>query len=710
MRVRRALRAAALALACGLAAPAAAQDFAQLAAGSLRLESGNRLVAEGEVEVLWRGSRLRAERLVYVRGLGQAPDRLEILGPILLEEEGGNVVLLADSAELTADLRDGVMAGARLVLDRRLQLAAEEVQREAGRFLRLERAVASSCRICPANPVPLWEIRAARVTHDAETRQLHFEHAAFRVAGRTVAVIPRLRVPDPTVRRMSGFLAPDVASSSRLGLGLRLPYFLALGEDRDLTVTPRLNLRGSGTVEMRYRQAFATGGVELWGALSRDRLRPGQTRGLARLQGDFALAPDTDFGFRLRRPSDRDYADDYGFDGGDEREARLFVEHARRDALGRAELWEIRPDRGARETERAVSLALGRRLVVPGLGGTAHLMLDAVAMERAGAGPVGGAGRRMQRLSGRVEWRRDVLLPGGIAAAALGDVQLDHWSRQAAVADTLPDGGSRVSPAAGLELRWPWVRHDAGGVRHVIEPVAQLVIARRSLPALPNEDSRLVEFDEVTLFRLHRPPGFDAREDGARANLGLSWTRHDPDGWSATLTGGRVLRDRPVAFTGLSGLGGRRSAWLAAATLETATGLSLGGRALVASDGEVPRQDWRLAYAGEALTLAGTLTHMIAEPAEDRPTRTTEIGLDGSWQVSGNWTALADLRYDVAQRQADRVGLGARFRNECLAIDVSLSRRFASSTSLSSQTQVGLTVDLLGFGDRPGGPARPCRP
>lgn len=693
----------AAALALALALPAAAQDTAQLAADSLRLETGNRLVAEGDVEVLWQDSRLRARRLVYIRGLGQAPDRLEIAGPILLEDAAGGIVILADAAELSADLRDGLMEGARLVLDRRLQLAADRVQRESGRFIRLERAVASSCQICANRPVALWEIRAARVTHDTETRQLQFERAAFRVAGRTVVVIPRLRLPDPTVRRMSGFLTPQVASSSALGLGLRLPYFLVLGPHRDLTVTPRLNLRRSGTLELRYRQAFATGTLEAAGALTRDRLRPGSTRGRVDIAGDFRLAPDTALGLRLRSTSDRRYADDYGFAGGAGREARLFVEQARRDHLARAEIWELRPDRGARAPERVAALGLSRRFAVPGVGGTAHLQLDALALQRSGVGPAGGAGREMQRLAGRLDWRRDALLPGGISAALLGEVQIDRRWTATGAGEAL-----RVSPAAGLELRWPWVRHAPGGATHVLEPLAVLAVARPRLGAVPDEDSRLVEFDEAALGRLHRAPGFDVRETGARADLGLSWTRHDPAGWSFTLTGGRVLRDRAAAFTALSGLGGRRSGWLAAAALETADGVAVSGRALITSSGDIPRQEWRLSYAGDSVTLGGTLTHLVAEPAEDRAVRTTELGFDGAVRLAANWTVLADLRYDVARRETDRLGLGASFRNECLAVDVSLSRRFVSSTSLSAQTEFGLSVDLIGFGDRPGGPARPC--
>jgi len=313
----------------------------------------------------------------------------------------------------------------------------------------------------------------------------------------------------------------------------------------------------------------------------------------------------------------------------------------------------------------------------------------------------------MARASLRLDWRRDWVLPAGVLGAALAEVQADRFAvRQDAA---FPSTITRITPAAAVELRWPWVRSAPGGASHVIEPVVQLVWAPDRRNPAPNEDSRLVEFDEGNLFALHRAPGADLREAGTRANIGLGWTRHDPAGWSIGVTAGRVLRARDHGqFGNLSGLGGRRSDWLAAVHLQTDSGISLMGRALIDDDGSSARSELRLGLSTQRLDLGTTLVHLDADPLEDRPDRTTEWNMDAAWAVTPNWTGLVDWRYDVAARRAGRVGLGARFRNECMAVDVSLSRRFATSTSVSSQTDFGLTVELLGFGSQPTGPARAC--
>ena len=68
--------------------PAPAQEAATLVADRVLISGDTALVAEGNVEVLWQGTRLRARRISYDR----AADRLTIEGPITLTA-GENVAI-----------------------------------------------------------------------------------------------------------------------------------------------------------------------------------------------------------------------------------------------------------------------------------------------------------------------------------------------------------------------------------------------------------------------------------------------------------------------------------------------------------------------------------------------------------------------------------------------------------------------------------------
>ena len=254
----RRLRFLVLALIGLLPLPAAAQDAAMLIADRVFLDGRETVVAEGRVEALRDGVRLQAQRIVYHQGTG----RLEITGPITLTEQSGRAVVLADSAELDEDLRNGLVRGARLMLDQQVQLAARELDRSEGRYSQLYKATVSSCHVCNDGRPPLWQIRARRVIHDQQERQLYFDNARFEVLGVPIFWLPRLRLPDPSLKRATGFLIPSLNRDSRLGTGVKVPYFIKMGQSRDLTLTPFWS-SNTRTLEFRYRQAFRTGRIEV---------------------------------------------------------------------------------------------------------------------------------------------------------------------------------------------------------------------------------------------------------------------------------------------------------------------------------------------------------------------------------------------------------------------------------------------------------------
>ncbi|MFD2439810.1 LPS-assembly protein LptD [Paracoccus kondratievae] len=217
-----------------------AADPATLLADEVMLSADNKLTASGGVVIWYRGARLVASRVVYDNATGAAV----IEGPIHLTEPARSgtpdeTILIADSAQLDPNLQDGILRGARLVLAREMQMAAREMRRsENGNVTRLDNVVASSCQICAEDPIPLWEIRARSITHDRRTRKLHFERPQLRALGLPVATLPWLTAPDPSVERMTGFLRPQFRTTSGLGFGIKLPYFITLGDHADITLTP----------------------------------------------------------------------------------------------------------------------------------------------------------------------------------------------------------------------------------------------------------------------------------------------------------------------------------------------------------------------------------------------------------------------------------------------------------------------------------------
>lgn len=704
-----------LAVLVTLALPARAQDTATLVSDSLAITGDTRLIADGNVEVFFKGNRLKASRIVF----DQATDRLEITGPIVLTEATGEILILASQADLAADLSEGILTSARLVLNQQLQLAANRMMRVSGRYTALQTVTASSCRVCANDPTPLWEIRARRVVHDEVARQIYFDRAQFRLAGVPVLYIPRLRMPDPTLKRATGFLMPSIRTTSDLGTGIRVPYFIVLGKSVDLTLTPYLTARNSQTLGLRYRQAFATGLLTLEGSVSRDDLEPGKTRAYLRVRGDFTLPERFQLGFDGKTVTDPAYLLDYGIDNTDRLDSRIEIRRTRRNEHISARVISfqtLRDDEDNTTIPTVIAdLTFHRRFSLGPLGGDGGLRLQTHNHSRSSVSPVDGNGdgiadgRDVGRISARIDWRRSFLLPMGIEGTVLGELTADAYT--IANDDTYGGRTSRTHGSAGVELRWPWVRTEAGGAVQVIEPVVQLLFASSDAESLPNEDSVLVEFDEGNLFSLDRFPGSDAVERGPRANVGVSWTRHDPQGWSMGVTVGRVFREADLGQFGPgSGFAGATSDWLASATFTLSDSVALTGRLVLDDDLGVTKAETRLALSGAKTALSTSMIWAVADAAENRLVPTQEITFDARQKLTPNWTAKASGRYDFEGNQGTLAGLGLEFLNECVRFDVSLSRRFTSSTSVTPTTDFGLSLDLVGFGSGvAGGPARTCR-
>ncbi len=677
-----------------------AQQTASLVADAVSFDpQSQRLEAQGNVEVLQDGLRLRASSIVY----DGAADTLTVNGPLYLID-GQDVTIVASYAELSGNLREGILSQARVVFSEQLQLASNEVRRTGGRYTQFYKSVASSCQICEEHPTPLWEIRAQRITHDAEERQLYFDNASFRILDVPVFYWPYLRLPDPSVERASGFLLPEFASSGDLGIGIKTPYFYVINDHSDLTLTPWLTTRGSRTLEARYRRKLSYGEFEINGAVTDDNLLPSENlRGYVFADGSFSLPRDFTLTFDVEATSDDGYLLQYDYSDKDRLDSAIGVSRTKRDEFIGAGLIHYRSLREG-DDNRTLPTIVGdaiyeRRFVPSHVGGIASLQFEAAGFYRRADDDVtdSGLARDVARLSAVADWRRDWVLGNGMIVAAATELRADWYQvRQ----DDRPvfNDTTEVTPYASVEWRWPMLR-QAPGATHLLEPVVQLVWAKETGRDVDNEDSLLVEFDEANLFSYSRFPGVDDQETGRRTNIGVTYTREDHDGWSLGLTVGRVFRDGDFnQFSASTGLQGSSSDWLVAAQLKIGEHFDVINRALFEDNFSFARNEMRLNWVQDDYRLGSTFVWLEADPTEGRPIDTSEFAVDGAYRVSTHWTLSSNLRYDFVEDRTSRAGFGARYENECARVDLSLSRRFTSSTSVSATTDVNLSVQLAGFG------------
>lgn len=671
---------------------------AVLIADEVFVTNDRELVARGNVEAFQGDVRLQAEEIRYSRKTGA----LTITGPIRMQD-GEDITVLASQADLDQRLKTGLLIGARVVIDQQLQLTAGQVERVDDRYNQLFKTAVTSCDICDDGKPPLWQIRARRVIHDKEERQLYFEGAQFRIRNVPVAYLPYLRLPDPTVERATGFLIPSLRNTTELGLGVLIPYFIVIDDHRDITVTPYVSPK-TRTVELRYRQAFVNGTIQLDGAVSRDDLRPGDTRGYIFGSGRFSLKNDYTLSFDVRATSDNAYLEEYNISESDRLVSRLRVTRAKRDNFTGGALVSYQSLRDDESLETTVSLVgdlfYQQRYFPTGLGGEVRLTANAHSHIRPSDDDV--VGRDVARINTDARWVDGYILPGGVRMETQVGVFGDIFNYQND-STTSPETQFQLTPFTTLALRYPMRKTDASGATQFLEPIGQLALTGAPQPDIPDEESTLVDFDDGNLLALSRFPAPDRRERGVVGAFGVNWSRFAPTGAEHSLTVGQVFRNKAdESFTVSSGLSGRSSDYLVAGQIKTLNGFAVTARTLFDGSFDFTKAEIRGDYRHRRGKIGGSYLWLVADEFEDREFNTSELFLDASLDISDAWRANADWRYDFQAGQATRSGIKLRYQNECVEVDFSVRRRNTSSSSLSPSTTYGLTIGLRGFSLRGG--------
>lgn len=652
-----------------------------------------RVIARGNVEVYYGDRTLTADVITYDNRTG----RIGAEGQIVLRDESGATVF-ADIADLDQELTDGLVQGAKLVLDEHVRLSAVEGRREDGRFNVLSKAVYSACEVCEENPTPLWRIRARRVIYDEEARIVHYENAWFDVFGIPVFWTPYFQHPDPTLGRASGFLVPDLSQSTNYGYGLKLPYYIVLDDQSDLTITPFVTT-DEGVIGIgEYRRAFSNGSLSLIGSLTQT-----DFTGEPALQGHidtdalFRTEGDIRYGWDISFASDDAYLRVFDFSDEDRLTSELFVNKYRES--GFFDLAAVR-FQSLRDGEPAGQIPL----VVPDFD--ARHELDSkvfggtLGFTASSQGLLRNNGTDSARLSTGIDWEREEILAIGLAVKGFAEMRGDLFL----IGDdpTIDDTTSlRLAPLAGVEARYPLI-YSEGGVTQIVEPIAQAIVAPfgGNGDDVPNEDSLATEFDELNLFDRNHFSGLDAFEEGPRLNLGLRYDVSTDFGLSGDATIGRVLRLQEVnAFSPGSGLADEQSDWVGAWSVAYDPYVTVRQRLRFDDGGRVNRNELLGDISVGPVSLAANYIFLNADPTIGAPADREEVSGQMQLRFTDEWSASGYLQRDLEIDEFVEVGGTLAFANECCAIEGFLRRRFTSSSDAPASTAVGLRVRLFTLGD-----------
>ncbi|NRA29765.1 MAG: LPS-assembly protein LptD [Parvularculaceae bacterium] len=694
------------------------------------------IVAEGDVRASSNGQFLRADKVVYDR----AADRVTAIGNVAVRDETGQLYF-ADEVILTSDLKSGVIESFRAALPPNGSLAAATlVRRESGNN-ELRRGVYSLCPVCDEGfraGRPTWQVKANKVIQDSEAKRLRFQNAFLEIYGVPLIYIPYLVVPDPSVRRASGFLAPQIANSTRTGVEVEIPYYWAISDYQDLTFSPRDHSELGTLYKGQWRRNtwnsaanVQAGIIDPTNDLTEEPGNPDDIRWhwFSRYTRD--LGRGWDLEADIDAVSDKGYLLTYDIAPFGELQDEINI--LRPDRLDSNVTFTHRTDNTFtdvtgylfqtlrfNEDQSFTAQALPRirhRRFYDWLGGQAELGGSFLSLQRED-------GLDSLRLSAHADYSATKLTRSGHRFETFAQLRGDVYRYTDAMSGTqacnvedsfyeacrasLPRdleedefSVSRLLPTIGAEWSFPLARVGQN-TSFIIEPRIQAVISpeQDDTNRVFNEDSQFFQFDQVTLFDFNKSSGLDAWEDGQRLNMGISSTASFGQRFTVdAMIGAQIRSTETDVFGEDAGIGGEQSDYVGALDLRVGRNLVMDNRFRIDKDTGAFRRVEN-ALRGKLGPISGTLNYLRIESDEEfgdaqRLDEFLILGTNINLRRGVSLAATQAQNLDSGSTTNTQVAL--RIANRCGAI--SFRYRFDDSTIAGFEQNRSLLVkfDVLGF-------------
>ena len=666
------------------------------------------VTAIGDVELTQGDKILRADKMVYHLDT----DTVQAIGNVSLLDDQGDVHF-AEYVELSKDMKNGFVQGLLSLLADGSRFTAAEGRRENGVKTTMTDASYTACRVCEADPHPLWQIKADKVVHDETDHSVHYKNARLEFAGVPLAFAPIFSHADPTVKRKSGFLRPDAGFSSRLGAFAEGGYYWSISPNLDATLTVKPTTLEGTLMQGEWRERFVNGLLEmqLSGANSNRHEEDGTTtphvwRGSIFANGLFDLSDTWRAGFDVQRVSDKEFLRLYDISSKNVLDSDVYAERFSGRDYTRMSMVTFEDVRlGPRPIQPDLLPMVETRFIGEPdsvFGGRLEAGGNLLGLSRQASS------QDVQRMSLDAGWqRRDVFASGLVSLVRLSG-RGDYYGVQQSDASKLnplldPNSqGFRGMGVGTAVLSYPMVKR-LSDFQLMVEPLVGLsaspVISETSTK-FPNEDSIDTELDANNLFSDNRFPGIDRQEDGARANYGLRVGGYGDNGRYAKGFLGQSFRFRKdAAFPDGSGLENHSSDVVGSVDLGLSKYVNGDYRFQVDNNFAIRRHELQAVVGNDKISADTRYIYIkdIAGTGFTEPRQQVEFG--GRYHFNTHWWTTADTLTDMGEQPGLRkASFALNYSDECFSFTMEGVRNLLQDNSGDSGTVLLMRVGFKNIG------------
>lgn len=657
------------------------------------------ITAIGNVEAAYEGRIMRADRAVYSR----ETKRLHAKGNVIIIDEDGTE-RFADEFEMTTDLKSGYAVNFAIRMADGGRAVASSVVRYSNGTDVLDNIIYTACETCE-DENPTWALKSKRAIRNEETGLISYRGTVLEVGGVPVFYTPFLAHPDPSIKRQSGLLFPDVGVSSKLGTFYQQPVFYVISPSSDILVSPQLSTNVNPFVEMRYRKRFWSGDIDIETSFTNETEFDSRGNVVFRDENGFYIEePDTflgekneseetfrghifarglfdlndtwQWGFGVENQTDALYDRRYSIDGLTDLRGIYYSQTGR----FLSQLFT----RGQTQNFYAEASVLGFQNQVVGLNNDATPTVAPLLFATRDVN-LGGFGKLTFDYSAAsldrkdsVDSRRNSLaarwsaqkIYGGVVVSPFLEGRADHYGFDTDFSAE-PDK-SRLVGSVGANLSYPLIKYSQSGT-FTIEP--EILIAHSSSnandPIIPNEDSVATELNWTTLLQADGIYGYDLFEGDSKAAVSLKTTAQLNNGVNINTRIGRRWRSRAdTALSAATNLDGNVSDWMFNTEIQLASYLNL-STDLRLDDETLEPNRIDLTMRGNAGRLSGSVNYFKAEAsASVSNSRVEGIAISGQARITDRITANYSTIRDINLNQNYAQTYGLSYSDDCAVFQV----------------------------------------
>ena len=648
--------------------------------------------AIGSVQIQKGAVKIASDELVYDTKINQV-------------KLNGNVQILTDSADtifakkavLNDTLKSGVIKNLGLLMSNGSRLAASSANMQENKSRNIyNNIVFTKCVQCEKNKEVLWKLKAKKATHLKKSKIILYENVFLEVLSIPIIYIPLFYHPDPTVKRKSGLLTPKISSSSIFGYSYEQPVYLNTSKDADFTISPKFTTKEGIVLDNHFRKKLKSGELDLRTSVTKGTKIRENEPSKKELRGhlDFKFANNISnnwlVGANIKKSSDKSYLHRYGMSSGETLLTQnIFLEKG--DMIKNISI-ESYKFQSLSDDYLSEDLPFIRPII-------AYNWNNLDNLDRK-------SNKNLKLVSRSITKNNDnytnaihlkyknskQYLNEGFLLNNYYSLNFDHYN-------TSNQNTTRVIPEVGVQYQSPFLKIEKNS-SHIFDPLIQIIYSPDDNKSknIENEDSLETELTISNVFEENKYSGFDRVEEGFRVNYGFLYKIDNSHGNLITSSLGRSYHaNKQDSFQEENGFHNNNSeivgnlGYSVPKTTEIYYKFRFSEKLILKKN--------RIKANFYFLSTDFDLSFMqIRDFASSNNSNTEQITFGIKKKIFKNWQVRFSQFRDLASAKFStplRSNIGVGFENECLSININLTKDKSNAVDIPASTNLSFTFDLF---------------